>query len=84
MNQLEILDLICQYNNADRTVIKANYKRLMTIYNIKPSDIIGLGFKPNNVYAWSNQSSNNIPMFEQALLIAVKFDFSIKDFWKNI
>jgi hypothetical protein len=43
-----------------------------------------LGFAKNNVYAWNTKSSPNAPMFEQALLIAVKFDFSIKEFWKNI
>ena len=54
----------------------------MIDYNIKSADIIQLGYKPNNVYAWTNKGCNNIPMFEQALNIAVKFNFSITEFLK--
>jgi len=54
----------------------------MDIYNIKPADIIALGYSHRNVYAWTNKSTNNIPMFEQALHIAVYFDFSITEFLK--
>lgn len=55
----------------------------MIDYNIKSADIIQIGYKPNNVYAWTNKSGNNIPMFEQALSIAVKFDFDMKKFLEN-
>lgn len=82
MTQVEILELINQYNNTDRSVIKANLKRLMIDYDIRSGEIIALGYKPNNVYAWSNQSSNNIPMFEQSLTIAVNFKFDVKEFLK--
>jgi hypothetical protein len=84
MNQIETLELMTQYKETDRQTIKANLKRLMIDYKLKPNDIIALGFQPNNVYAWTNQTSTNIPMFEQALLIAVKYDFDIKEFLKNI
>jgi hypothetical protein len=56
----------------------------MSEYNIKASDIIKIGFKANNVYSWTNQTSNNIPMFEQSLSIATTFNFSIEEFLKNI
>jgi hypothetical protein len=56
----------------------------MSEYNIKASDIIKIGFKANNVYSWINQTSNNIPMFEQSLSIATTFNFSIEEFLKNI
>lgn len=83
MSQGEILQLINTYNNTDRAVIKANLKRLMVEYGIKPGDIISLGFKANNVYAWTNQASYNIPMFEQALKIAVQYGFNVKEFLVN-
>ena len=55
----------------------------MIDYNIKSADIIQLGYKPNNVYAWTNKGSINIPMFDQALSIAVNFDFDVKKFLEN-
>lgn len=83
MTQAEILQLIKDYNTTDRAIIKANLKRLMIDYNIKAGDIISLGYKPNNVYAWTNKGSINIPMFDQALSIAVNFDFDVKKFLEN-
>ena len=80
--QAEFLQLLQQYNSTDRKVIKANLKRIMDIYGIKPADIISLGYSPCNVYAWTNKSANNIPLFEQALNIAVHFDFNITEFLK--
>ena len=80
--QAEFLQLLQQYNNTDRKVIKANLKRIMDAYSIKPADIISLGYSPRNVYAWTNKSANNIPLFGQALNIAVHFDFTITEFLK--
>ena len=84
MNQSEILELINTYNSTDRITIKVNLRRLMTEYNIKSGDIIFLGFKPNNVYSWANQASNNIPIFEFALRIATRFNFDMKEYLKEI
>jgi hypothetical protein len=80
--QLEMLKLISDYNSTDRKVIKENLKRIMWEKSIKPSDIMSLGFGKNNVYQWTNSNANNIPMFEQALTIAVHFNFYIKDLIK--
>ena len=80
--QAEFLQIIKQYNSTDRKIIKTNLKRIMNIQGIKPADIISLGYSPRNVYAWTNKSTNNIPLFEQALNIAVKFNFSITKFIK--
>ena len=80
--QAEFLQIIKQYNSTDRKVIKANLKRIMDIYNIKPADIAALGYTSRNVYAWTNKSTKNIPLFEQALNIAVHFDFNITEFLK--
>lgn len=82
--QAEMLELIKKYNNTDRAVIKANLKRLMNEYNIKAGDIINLGYAKNNVYSWTTKSSPNIPLFEQALTIAVTFKFDLKEFLQNI
>ena len=80
--QVEFLNIIKQYNSTDRSIIKANLKRIIDIYGIKPADIISLGYSPCNVYAWTNKSTKNIPLFRQALNIAVHFDFSITEFIK--
>ena len=80
--QAEFLQLLQQYNSTDRKVIKANLKRIMDMYGIKPANIMSLGYSPRNVYAWTNKSTKNIPLFEQALNIAVKFNFSITEFIK--
>jgi uncharacterized alpha/beta hydrolase family protein len=80
--QAEFLNIIKQYNSTDRKIIKANLKHIMNIYGIKPADIIALGYSSRNVYAWTNRSTSNIPLFEQALNIAVKFNFSITEFIK--
>jgi len=80
--QAEFLQIIKQYNSTDRKVIKANLRRIMNIYGIKPADITALGYSPRNVYAWTNRSTNNAPMFEQALNIGVHFNFSITEFLK--
>jgi hypothetical protein len=80
--QAEFLQIIKQYNSTDRKIIKTNLKRIMNIQGIKPADIISLGYSPRNVYAWTNKSTNNIPLFEQALNIAVNFNFSITEFLK--
>jgi hypothetical protein len=80
--QAEFLQIIKQYNSTDRKVIKANLKRIMDIYNIKPADIAALGYTSRNVYAWTNKSTKNIPLFEQALRISTRFNFNITEFLK--
>jgi hypothetical protein len=80
--QAEFLQIIQQYNSTDRRVIKTNLKRIMNIYNIKPADIAALGYTSRNVYAWTNKSTKNIPLFEQALRISTRFNFNITEFLK--
>ena len=83
MSQAEILELIKAYNSTDRTTIKANLKRLMAEYSIKPGDIMSLGYAKNHVYGWTTKSNPNIPLFEQALNIATKFNFDVKELLIN-
>lgn len=80
--QEEILSLIINYNSTDRTIIKDNLKRIMANRNIKPADIMSLGYATNNVYSWTSKTSPNIPMFDQALSIAVNFGFDVEELLK--
>ena len=52
--------------------------------NLKLIPVIALGYKADNAYSWSNSRSPNIPMFEQALDLAVAFDFDVREFIKEI
>lgn len=82
--QREFLQLINDYSAADRKTIKQNLKRILTELNIKPKQIIELGFSSPNVYSWLANVNNNIPLFPQALTIAVEFDFDVKEFLQEI
>ena len=82
-NQAEILKLINQYNAVDRKTIKQNLKRILTEQGITRKDIIELGFASPNVYAWTGNVANNIPMFPQALTIACTFGFDVQEFIKE-
>jgi hypothetical protein len=81
--QADMLKLITDYNNQDRKIIKDNLKRIMWKQSIKPSDVMKLGFGKNNVYQWTNSKANNIPMFEQALTIAVHFKFDVTELYNS-
>jgi len=79
-SQIEILQLINQYNNTDRKVIKSNLKRILTTHNIKPKQIISLGYSSANTYAWLSPATNNIPLINQSLEMAVAFNFDVQEF----
>lgn len=82
-DQIKMLELINEYNNIDRQIIKKNLKRIMGKCDIKPGDIMNLGYEKNNIYAWTNLTANNIPMFNQALHLAVCFNFDINELLKT-
>lgn len=83
VNQKEMLDLIIEYENTDRKVIKSNFKKVMKKYKFKPADIINLGLNKRNVYSWTNMKSNNIPMLTQALMISTTFNFDVRELLKD-
>ena len=83
-NQAEILQLINQYNNTDRQTIKINLRHILTTHNLEPKQLISLGYSSPTVYAWLAPKSKNMPMLEQILNIANAFDFSVKEFLKEI
>jgi len=81
--QQELLTIINRYNTLPRKIIKSNYKRILSEYNIQPKQIMDeLGYGTSNVHCWSTKSSANIPMFPQALSIATAFDFDVHEFIK--
>jgi hypothetical protein len=82
--QREFLELMNQYNNTDRKVIKQNLKRIIDKLGLERKDIIKLGYTSTNVYSWFANVNNNIPMLEQALTIACEFDFDVYEFLKEI
>jgi hypothetical protein len=82
--QVKMLKLITDYNSTDRKIIKENYKRIISEKNIKPANIMKLGFSDKNVYQWGNSAASNIPLFEQALKIAIIYNFDITEFIKSI
>lgn len=83
-SQSEMLELINQYNTTDRKVIKNNLIRIQNELDIKTRQIIELGYASPNVYAWKAPTTNNIPMLNQALHLAVAFEFDVKEFLKEI
>lgn len=83
MEQVKILSLLNDYNNTQREIIKKNLKRVMNQYNFKSAEVMDLGYNKYNVYSWTNSRANNIPMFDQALNIAVHFNFDIRELLKT-
>ena len=79
-SQIEVLNLINQYNQTDRKLIKSNLKRILTTHNIKPKQIISLGYTSANTYAWLSPATNNIPLINQSLEMAVAFNFDVQEF----
>lgn len=82
MSQREMLELINQYNSTDRATIKKNLKKVMNQYNFKSAEVMDLGYNKYNVYSWTNSRANNIPMFDQALHMAVHFGFDVRELLK--
>jgi hypothetical protein len=82
--QEEFLGIINKYNNADRKDIKIN---LMTIFKkkgIKNKQIMEeTEYTPYKVNSWFALSSPNIPTFEDALMLSVKYDFDIQELVKK-
>ena len=83
-SQAEMLELIQTYNNMDRKIIKNNLKRIQNELGIETKQIIELGYASPNVYAWKAPTTNNIPMLDQALHLAVEFQFDVKEFFEEV
>lgn len=82
--QQEFLDIISKYNSADRKDIKINLLMIFKKKSIKNKQIMEeTDYTPSKVNSWFAFSSPNIPTFEDALMLAVKYDFDIKELIKE-
>jgi hypothetical protein len=82
MSYKEIYNLIDQYKNTDKSIIKANLKRIMWEKGFKSADIMKLGYQKDNCYSWTNSAAKNCPLFEQAVHLAANFDFDVEELLK--
>lgn len=81
--QSEFLDIISKYNNIDRKNIKINLLMITKRLGIKNKQVMeDTGYTPYKINSWFAMSSLNIPTFEDALMLAVKYDFDIKELIK--
>lgn len=82
--QEEFLSIINKYNNANRKDIKINLLMIFKKKNIKNKQIMEeTEYTPYKVNSWFAFSSPNIPTFEDALMLAVKYDFDIQELIKE-
>ncbi|MGN0469014.1 MAG: hypothetical protein ACI4GY_09845 [Acutalibacteraceae bacterium] len=78
--QQELLDLIERYNSIDRKDLTINLSMVYKIHGFKNKDIIkDFGYTTYKVNSWSAMSSPNVPTFEDALKLAVRYGFSIEE-----
>ena len=82
--QEEFLNIINKYNSVDRKNIKINLLMIFKKKSIKNKQIIEeTEYTPYKVNSWFAFSSTNIPTFEDALMLAVKYDFDIHELIKE-
>ena len=82
--QQEFLNIISKYNNADRKDIKINLLMIFKKKEIKNKQIIEeTEYTSYKVNSWFAFSSPNVPTFEDALMLAVKYDFDIQELIKE-
>lgn len=83
-SQEELLDIINKYNTIDRKSIKINLLMIIKKKGIKNKQIIEeTQYTPYKVNSWFAISSPNVPTFEDALMLAVKYDFDINELIKE-
>lgn len=83
--QSEFLSIINKYNNADRKDIKINLLTIFKKRGIKNKQIIEeTEYTPYKVNSWFAFSSPNVPTFEDALMLAVKYEFDIQELIKEV
>ena len=78
--QLELLSLMQKYNSTDRLIIKTNLQEIKKTYNFGNADIINdFGYNLEKIKGWFNKANKTIPMFEDALKLAVHYGFDIEE-----
>ena len=82
--QQEFLDILRKYNGMDRRNITINLSTIAKKLGIKNKQVIeDTQYSSYKVNSWFALSSPNIPTFEDALMLAVKYNFDIKDLIKE-
>lgn len=82
--QEDFLNIIYKYNNTDRKIIKINLSSIFKKSGIKNKHVIeDTGYTSYKVNGWLALSSLNIPTFEDALMLAVKYNFNIEELIKE-
>ena len=83
--QQEFLNIINKYNITDRKDITINLSFVIKKAGIKNKQIIeDTGYTSSKVNSWFAISSPNVPTFEDALMLAVKYNFDIKELIKDL
>jgi len=78
--QSELLDIMQKYNSTDRQIIKTNLQEVKKLYNFGNVDIVkDFGHKDEKVKSWFNKANPTIPIFEDALGLAVRYGFDISE-----
>ena len=78
--QQEFLNILRKYNGMDRRNITINLSTIAKKLGIKNKQVIeDTKYSSYKVNSWFALSSPNIPTFEDALMLAVKYNFDIKD-----
>ena len=82
--QQEFLNILRKYNSMDRRNITINLSTIAKKLGIKNKQVIeDTQYSSYKVNSWFALSSPNIPTFEDALMLAVKYNFDIKDLIKE-
>ena len=83
-SQTEFLNIISKYNSADRKDIKINLLTIFKKRGIRNKQIVeDTEYTPYKVNSWFAFSSPNVPTFEDALMLAVKYNFDINELIKE-
>lgn len=82
--QKDFLEIMEKYNSIDRKIIKANLTKVYKTYGFKNQDVrTELDMAKSKVDSWTTMSMPNIPMFYDALRMAVHFGFNIEELIKE-
>jgi hypothetical protein len=76
----DVLELMNQYQKANPTIVKTNFRRLRNINKQKPEhwqELFGLDYW--QLYNYCNPVSTSIISFELALKICIEFNITIDE-----
>lgn len=78
--QSELLNIMQRYNSTDRQIIKSNLQVVKETHKFQNADIVkDFGYKEEKIKGWFNRSNPTIPIFEDALKLAVHYGFDIEE-----